>query len=296
MIPLIISLFSKVFVFVLAGILIARFSGSKAEFYAEKLISFILYILVPLFIIDTIWTNSISFFSAWKVAATAIFVIISGAFLSYILAKVKKASFPRYALSIAFMNSAFLAIPIASLLWGKTGAQYAIIYNIILTVSLFTLGVWWISGKSSLIEMFKLPEIYSIIIGFILYFLKIKPLPEISKALQFISSITLAFMLIFVGYRIAKIKFHIVWDSIIGVMLRIFGGWISALIAVYFLAIPYPEAGICIMSSVMPTAIMSYILAEKFKSDSEFVATTIVLGTIISIFTIPLVGYLYGRH
>ena len=294
MTTLVASLLSNVFIYVLAGVLAGIVIRKEGEKYAKMAIWFILYVLIPLFIFDTIWTNSISFANTWKTVATALFVIFGGAFLVFIWSKIGKIPFKKYALSVAFMNSAFLAIPVSSLLWGKTGAQYAIIYNVVLTISIFTVGVYWASGKSSLAEIFRLPEIYAIIIGFIFYFSKIRPPEVLAQGLGRLSHFTLLAVLVFVGYRIAKIRVSIVKDAVIGVIIRIFGGWLLALAAVYLLSIPYPERGICIMSSAMPTAVMTYVISEEFNADAEFAAATIILGSILSFFTIPLIGYLYS--
>ena len=294
MIPLVASLLSKVFIYVLAGVFAGIVIRKKGEKYAKMAIWFILYVLIPLFIFNTVWTNSISFANAWKTVATAFFVISGGAFLVFLWSKLESIPFKKYALSVAFMNSAFLAIPVSALLWGRTGAQYAIIYNVVLTVCIFTVGVFWASGKSSLVEIFKLPEIYAIISGFVLYFLKIQPPPILAQGLDNLSHFTLSAVLIFVGYRIAKIRVSIVKDAVIGVLIRIFGGWLLALAAVQLLAIPYPEKGICIMSSAMPTAVMAYVISEEFNADAEFAAAAVILGSILSFFTIPLIGYLYS--
>ena len=295
MITLVSSLLSNVFIFIIVGILTGIVIRKEGEKYARMAIWFILYVLIPLFIFDTIWTNSISFANTWKTVATAFFVIFGGALLVFIWSKFKNIPFKKYALSVSFMNSAFLAIPISALLWGNTGAQYAIIYNVVPTVCIFTIGVFWASGKSSLEEIFKLPEIYAIIFGFVFYFLKIHPPEILAQGLGQLSHFTLSAVLIFVGYRIAKIRVSIVKDAVIGVVIRIFGGWLLALAAVNILSIPYPERGICIMSSAMPTAIMAYVISEEFNADADFAAAAIILGSILSFFTIPLIGYFYGK-
>ena len=293
---LVIGLLSKVYLYVLAGFLAGLIIGQRAEGLTKRVIWLILYVLIPLFIFDTIWANSISFSGAWKVVATAVFVISGGIAAVFLWAKIKGIPFKKYALSVAFMNSAFLAIPVSAFLWGRLGAQYAIIYNIVLTIVFFTLGITLADEKNSFAGIFRLPEIYAITLGFILYFLRVKPSLQLSQGLGFVSSVTLPAMLIFVGFKISKIKFRVFSDALIGVMLRIGGGWLLSLAAVTLLSIPFPERGVCIMSSAMPTAIMSYIIAEEFQADAEFAAAMIVLGSILSFFTIPLIAYLYGRN
>jgi predicted permease len=45
------------------------------------------------------------------------------------------------------------------------------------------------------------------------------------------------------------------------------------------------------MTSLMPAAVNSYILAERFEADAELAAAAVFLGTLLSIFLIPVAVY-----
>jgi predicted permease len=105
-----------------------------------------------------------------------------------------------------------------------------------------------------------------------------------------LSAVTLPVMLLFTGYRLGKIKVHVFRHAVQGVFLRIAGGAFLALLFVKLFSVSNSVlAGVCIMSSSMPSAVNNYIFAERFKADPEFASASIVLGTLSAVITIPVV-------
>jgi predicted permease len=76
-----------------------------------------------------------------------------------------------------------------------------------------------------------------------------------------------------------------------GTALRMGGGFIAGVGAVYLLGLSGVSAKVCVMTSLMPTAVNSYILAERFSADAELAAATVFLGTLCSFVLIPLALY-----
>jgi len=48
------------------------------------------------------------------------------------------------------------------------------------------------------------------------------------------------------------------------------------------------------LASVMPPAVINVVFAQRYDRDANLVASSIVLGTLASLFTIPVVLFFVG--
>ena len=288
---LLFTLISRVFVFVIVGAAVKKLLGKSGERTTRVFIWVALYVLIPFFVFLSMWANPVSVFDAWKVILAAVFVLAAGAALALVWAYVRHIPFSRNCLPIIFMNSAYLAIPVNTLLLGSEGTTYALIYNVVVTVFHFTLGVWWVNTGGSIAEIMGLPVIYAIVAGAGLNFLAVTPPKILLSANTLLTSVTLPIMLVFLGYRMAGIRPGGYGKAFAGVCLRMGGGLLAGWGAVHLFNISGPAASVCIISSSMPAAVNSYILSERFNGDAEFAAAVVFLGTIFSLVTLPLISY-----
>jgi predicted permease len=106
-----------------------------------------------------------------------------------------------------------------------------------------------------------------------------------------VSRVTLPVMLMFVGYRLKRMPLSRFGFVLTGTALRMGGGFAAGIGAVYLLGLSGVPAGVCVMTSLMPAAVNSYILAERFEADAELAAAAVFLGTLLSIFLIPVAVY-----
>lgn len=286
------ALIYKVFIFIAAGAVLKKLSGSKGEGAAKVFVWAALYLLIPLYIFLTVWGTRLET-ASWKIAACALIVVLCGAGYARLWAAKTGISFRSHFLPVVFMNSAYLAIPVCTLIWGAQGAAYAIIYNVAVTVANFTLGVWWASKEKPIAEIAGLPVLYAVAAGALLNAFGAPFHGGLLKAGSIVSFVTLPVMLIFVGYRLGEINFKEAGLVLAGVCLRIGGGFVAGLVAVGLLGIKGPAAGVCVMVSSMPAAVYSYILTEKYQGNVPFAAASVFVGTLLSFFSIALIGYYF---
>jgi predicted permease len=96
-------------------------------------------------------------------------------------------------------------------------------------------------------------------------------------------------MIFALGYKLAEIKITHISRSILFGGLRIFLGFIFSLLAIKILNIEGLLAKVIILQASMPPAIFNFVLAEKYKQNSQAVASIILAGTLISVVTLPLI-------
>ncbi len=289
LIEVLLKLVSKVFVFVFIGYLV----GKIREKFVKPLIAVViygsLYVLVPFFFFLSMWESSADLLIARNVTLIAAAVVITCGFMAYLFSTLSGVEFRQICLPIMFMNTIYLAIPINTLFFGSEGMTYSIIYSLTVGILNFTLGIYLVSRKEHFLEIIKMPLIYAALVGVVLNQAKVGIPVVFLNISQRLKDVVLPAMVGLVGYQLNFIKWPHLKLVNIGVILRMGGGFLVALILVRLLNFSGPGASVVLISSAMPSAVLTYIFAKKYKVDADFAAGMILVSTLLSIVTIPLI-------
>jgi len=289
LIEVVFKLVSKVFVFAFIGYFIGKVKARFVKPLTTVVIEGSLYLLIPFFFFLSMWESSADLLVTKKVALIATAVVIACGIMAYLFSIVYRIEFRQICLPIMFMNAIYLPVPINTLFFGREGMTYSVIYSLIAGLLNFTLGIYLVSRKEHFLEIIKMPMIYAALAGIVLNQAGV----GIPQAFLYVSRgikvVALPAMVALVGYQmnfIGRRHFKLVN---IGVILRVGGGFLVALILVKLLDFSGPGASVVLVSSAMPPAVLTYIFAKKYKADADFAAGMVLVGTLLSIVTIPLI-------
>lgn len=188
-----------------------------------------------------------------------------------------------------FGNTGNLGLPLALFAFGEQGLGYAVVIFAIMGVYSFTAGIWLVSGGGSILKVVKEPLVGATILGALFLWQGWETPRFLTNTLELIGQIAIPIMLITLGVALARLEpRHLgqaVWLSLakVGFCAAIawaVGGWFG-LSATAF--------GVLIVQASTPVAVTSYLLAEKYGADSEAVAGLVVVSTLISVITLPLI-------
>ena len=70
---------------------------------------------------------------------------------------------------------------------------------------------------------------------------------------------------------------------------RLIIGASSGLLTIFFLNLDSAKAGVVILMSIMPVAILNYIFSVQTDKDPETVGGLVVVSTLISLLILPLI-------
>jgi len=289
LIEVVIKLVSKVFVFAFVGYLIGKIKRGFIRPLIAIIIDGSLYFLIPFFFFLSMWQSSADLLTTKKVALIAALVVIACGLMAYLLSIFSGVEFRRICLPIMFMNAIYLPVPISTLFFGNEGMTYSVIYSLVAGILHFTLGIYLVSRKEHFREIIRMPMIYAAVAGIVLNQVEVTiptPFLQISKGLELV---TLPAMVGLVGYQLNLVQKRYLRLVNIGVILRLGGGFLVALILIRLLHFTGPAASVALLCSAMPSAVLTYIFAKKYDADADFAAGTILVGTLVSIVTIPLI-------
>lgn len=279
----IIMLFSRVFIFMLLGYILGRFSRANIQQPVQVMINLVLYFLFPVFVLFTVWSEPLESLLLFQVAAVATGVIVFGLALAWLFVRVYKLPYRDYSLPIIFINSAYLAIPVNTYILGSTATAYAIIFDIVPTMAMFTVGVALVSRENKIKEIFKMPLVYAAIIGLVLNYQQVSIALPVLKMIIYIKHITMSLILFIVGYELRPFTAILLKKVLIASLLRMVGGLIAAFLLVHWLNLTGLPAMVCLISASMPSAVNSYFLAKKYQANAEFTSAVVAMSTLISL-------------
>lgn len=197
-----------------------------------------------------------------------------------------------FALPTLFMNAGNMGIPLALFAFGEAGLQRATLLFVMCTFLQYSLGIYILQGRGNWAEIFRLPLIYATLAGLGFSLSQIK-LPELLlQPLAMLGQATIPIMLISLGYRLHEVE-SLQWGHALGgALVRIFGGFAVANLAVYWLSAEGVNRQVLLLYGALPAAVINFILTEKYRQDPGLAASIVVISTLISVFSIPLVFWL----
>jgi predicted permease len=94
------------------------------------------------------------------------------------------------------------------------------------------------------------------------------------------------------GIALTKFRFSLK-DSVILSLCRVILGPLIAFIIIYNFDLSGFAAGVLLIQSAMPSAILNYLVGSMYspKKVIDSIASTIVVSTVMSFFTIPMVVF-----
>ena len=189
-------------------------------------------------------------------------------------------------------NTGNMGIPICLFAYGTEGLGIASAVASVIILFHFTLGIFLAKKKFSLDVVIKSPPVYAIIISVIFLFFQIQTPLFLENTTFLLTYATIFLVLMSLGIALTKLKFSLK-DSILLSLCRVILGPIIAFIIIYYFNLSGFPAGVLLIQSAMPSAILNYLVGSMYspKKIVDSIASTIVVSTIISFFTIPIVVF-----
>ena len=294
-----------VFFLIMLGFLL----GKKVKLDPSVLTTLNFYIIVPSFMFvmltETDFPDNVGLI---LVAATLMLVI--NASLGMVISKVR--SFDNvmsrsFASSLMFYNSGNIGIPLITLFFSDhqnksaLGIALAVQISVLLVqnISMNTVGFILANHRSgslkeSIVKVFKMPIIYSIALALCLKYFSFDPQSlSIWPALVYAKDAMVAIALLTLGIQLASTSIKSLRaDVFLSSALRLVGGPIAALIIIWFMRFDGIVARAFLISSSVPTAVNTALIAIECKTNPEFASQTVMVSTVISAITLSGVIFL----
>jgi predicted permease len=193
-----------------------------------------------------------------------------------------------------FWNAGNLPLPLARLAWGDAGLEAAAVIFVTVAILNSTVGLWIAKGENGLFEIARMPLAYGSIGGLALA-ISGQTLPRvIMEPIEMLGAMAIPLLLLSLGMHLRTLALRDIRHTVVIVAIRVVGGACCAVLFISLFGVSGVERKVLLLASIMPAAIINVIIAQRYSRDPALVASAVVLGTLISLVTIPLVLYFAG--
>ena len=287
-----IKIFEVIFpVFFVIGI--GYYLGKKnPKFDTNFITNFAGNIGTPAMIFYTVTTTGITLDIFISYFIYAIIMIAGFAVIGLILLFFLKKDLSMELPPLILPNTGNMGVPICLFAYGTQGLGVASAVASVIILFHFTLGVFLAKKKFSFDILIKSPPVYAIIISVIFLYFKINTPIFLENTTFLLTYATIFLVLMSLGIALTRFKFSLK-NSIIMSLCRVLLGPIIAYIIIYYFKLSGLAAGVLLIQSAMPSAILNYLVGSMYspKKVVDSIASTIVISTLMSFITIPIVVF-----
>jgi hypothetical protein len=195
-------------------------------------------------------------------------------------------------------NTGNMGMPLCLFAFGIKGLAIATAITSTILVLHFSLGILLASRKFSIQPLIKCVPVYAIIFSLFFVYYKI-PAPKFLENATFLIGYSAIFLvLVSLGVALAKLKVFSFKETLIYSLIRVLVGPIIGFAFVKYLNLTGVEAGVIFIQASMPSAILTYLVAEMYspKEITDSIASTVALSTFLSLFTLVFIVFLALKY
>ena len=260
--------------------------------------SFAANIGTPAMVIYAITSTGINFeifrdYFWYYLLAIALFALV-GIFTLYLL---KTKDIVRELPPLIFPNTGNMGLPICMFAYGSKGLGVSASITSLIILCHFTLGVFLADRKFNLNVILKNPPFYAIIFSAIMLFYGIKMPVFVVNTTEWLMYVTIFLILMSLGIALTRLKVFSLSNALISSFTRMIIGPAIGFLLIFIFDIKGFAAGVLLIQCSMPSAVLNYLVGSIYspKKIVDSIASTIVVSTLISFVTIPIVVYIALR-
>lgn len=187
-----------------------------------------------------------------------------------------------------FTNVGPIGIPLIALAYGPEGMATAVVLLVISNILHFTLGAGVMSGKVDWRMVYANPLVWATVLGVARSQWQLV-LPEwVQTSCTMIGSVLVPMMLMSLGARLASSQVADVGVGAQSGVLILIVRLAAVAATLWLIPLQGLERGALILFACLPPAVFNFMLADKFQVEPNKVASTVIVGHVLSLAFLPL--------
>jgi predicted permease len=242
----------------------------------------------PSLVADTLTSLTVDSSVLGRTLLVAVAVFAGFALLGLIVCKTMKLPLHSYLPSLIFPNTGNMGLPLVLFAFGNSGLALGIVFFVVSITLQFTVGIGIASGSADPRRLLKMPLIYAVVLS-LLFVATGWPVPRwLSNTLHLLGGLTIPLMLIALGVSLSQLRVRSLGRATILSVVRLAGGFLVSYAVARAFDLEGAALGVVVLQSTMPVAVFNYLFAELYRREPEEVAGLVVVSTVLSFATLPL--------
>jgi predicted permease len=248
-------------------------------------------LFIPALIFSVMSDRSFDVTEYGSLALAAALVVLLPGLVGWPVARFLGVQHKTFVPPLMFNNSGNMGLPLAVFAFGEEALPVAMVLFMVENTLHFTVGNWMLIGRLHPMQLFKSPMLWATFLGIAFNVLDLSLPKPVSDSISLVGQIAIPLMLFALGVRVAQT--HITeWKlATVATLIIPVTGIGIALGADVFFKLEEQQAAQLLLFSVLPPAVLNYMLAEQFRQEPEKVASIVLLGNLSALLTVPAVLY-----
>ena len=229
----------------------------------------------------------------YAVIALTSFALIGVIFLFFLKKDISR-ELPPYFLP----NTGNMGIPICLFAYGSLGMGVAAAISSLVILLHFTINIFLASKKFDIKIILKSPPTYAVIVAVFFLYFDLEMPKVVINTVMLLGYAMIVLILMSLGVSLTQLKVFSLKDSIISSMGRVIIGPIVGFIIIKIFNLSGFAAGVLLIQSAMPSAILTYLVAEMYspKKVVDSISSMIVVSTLMSLITVPIIVFISLKY
>ena len=195
-------------------------------------------------------------------------------------------------------NTGNMGIPICLFAYGTLGMGVAAAISSLVILLHFTINIFLASKKFDIKIILKSPPTYAVIVAVYFLYFDLEMPKVVLNTVMLLGYAMIVLILMSLGVSLTQLKVFSLKDSVISSIGRVIIGPIIGFMIIKLFDLSGFAAGVLLIQSAMPSAILTYLVAEMYspKKVVDSISSMIVVSTLMSLITVPIVVYISLKY
>ena len=229
----------------------------------------------------------------YAIIALSSFALIGVIFLFFMKKDISR-ELPPYFLP----NTGNMGIPICLFAYGTLGMGVAAAISSLVILLHFTINIFLASKKFDIKIILKSPPTYAVIVAVYFLYFDLEMPKVVLNTVMLLGYAMIVLILMSLGVSLTQLKVFSLKDSVISSIARVIIGPIIGFMIIKLFDLSGFAAGVLLIQSAMPSAILTYLVAEMYspKKVVDSISSMIVVSTLMSLITVPIIVYISLKY
>ena len=283
-----IELLSVIFPIISIALLGYYWSYKKHPYNSQFIAKLVMEFGTPCLILSSVINAGLppeKLFLVGKITAAGLLLLFA---INAIVLKVVKSSYKTYLSSLSFANTGNMGAPICLFAFGEQGLVLALTFFMVTSIFHFSIGISLVGGDHPVANLIKSPVFYAAILAVVFSLTGFTFPVAIMNTLTLLGGVAIPLMLFSLGVSLQSLKVQSLSSSFFYALVRLLGGLAVGFLLCWLFELEGVLRGVVLIQSAMPSAVFNYLLAENYGRKPEKIAGVVVISTLISFLTLPL--------
>lgn len=273
---------------VFAVVALGAWLAGRAPLDADTLAELALRVTTPALLFDILSRADLDAGRFGALVGGALFVAAGSGVLALGCARAGRMEPRSLVLPAAFWNAGNMALPVARLAFGEDGLEASAVVFVVMALLQSSAGVWIAKGRGGFAEALRLPLLWAALAGLGAAALEVDLPRMVREPVQMLGAMAIPLMLLHLGAQLRSYRVRVAAPAVCAAAIRSGGGLALGLLFVALSGISGVTRDVLLVHAVMPPAVVTGVLAQRYGAGPEVVASAIALGTLASVAVIPL--------